>query len=139
MYRMIEYLRKEYESIFEDGSSKMTVKRGKVHEYLVMTIHYSEPGQAKVTMLNYVEEILTAFAKAYPKSTEKKSSAAPENLFVVNEECEKLSTDKSAQFQNLVAKKLYATQRSRPDTCTAVTFLTTRVREPNLPDRVLAL
>ena len=41
MDRMIEYLRKEYESIFEDGSGKMTVKRGKVHEYLGMTIDYS--------------------------------------------------------------------------------------------------
>ena len=55
-----------------------------------MTIDYSEPGQAKVTMLNYVEEILTAFAKADHKATGTKSSAAPENLFVVNEECEKL-------------------------------------------------
>ena len=85
MDRMIEYLRKEYESIFEDGSGKMTVKRGKVHEYLGMDINYSEPGQAKITILNYVEEILTAFAKADPKSTGTKSSAAPENLFVVNE------------------------------------------------------
>ena len=105
----------------------MTVKRGKVHEYLGMTIDYSKPGQAKVTMLNYFEEILTAFAKSYPKATGTKSSAAPENLFVVNEECEKLSTDKSVQFHNLVAKKLYATKRARPDTCTAVAFLTTGV------------
>ena len=84
MDRMIDYLRKEYESTFEDGSGKMTVKRGKVHEYLRMAIDYSEPGQSKVTMLNYVEEILTAFAKADPKVTGTKSSAAPENLFVVN-------------------------------------------------------
>ena len=60
-----------------------------------MTIDYSEPGQAKVTMLNYIKEILTAFAKADPKGTGTKSSAASENLFVINEECEKLSTDKS--------------------------------------------
>ena len=93
----------------------MTVKRGKVHEYLGMTIDYSEPGQAKVTILNYVEEILTAFAKADPKATGK-SSAAPEKLFVVNEECEKLLNDKSVQFHNLVAKTLYATKRYRPDT-----------------------
>ena len=72
----------------------MTVKCGKVHEYLGMTTDYSEPGQAKVRMLNYVEEILTAFAKSEPKATGKKSSAAPKNLFVVNEECEKLSTNK---------------------------------------------
>ena len=102
--RMIEYLRKEYERIFEDGSGKMTVKRGKVHEYLGMTIDYSDPGQAKVTMLNYVEEALTAFAKADPKTTGTKSSAAPENLFVVNEECEKLPTDKSVQFHNVKSR-----------------------------------
>ena len=134
MDRMIDYHRKEYESIFEDGSGKMTVKRGKVYEYLGMRIDYSEPGKAKVRMLNYVEEILTAFAKADPKATGTKSSAAPENLFVVNEECEKLSTDKSVHFHNLVAKTLYTTKRARPDTCTAVAFLTTRVQEPNLDD-----
>ena len=85
-------------------------------------------------MLNYIEEVLSAFAKADLKATGTKSSAAPENLFVVNEECEKLSTDKSVQFHNLVAKTLYATKRARPDTCTAVVFLTTRVREPDLDD-----
>ena len=94
MDRMIDYLRKDYESTFEDSSGKMTVKRGKVHEYLGMTIDYSEPGQAKITILNYVDEILTDFAKADPKATGTKSSAAPKNLFVVNEECDKLSTDK---------------------------------------------
>ena len=83
---------------------------------------------------NYIEEILTSFAKADPKATGMKSSADPENLFVVNEECEKLSTDKSVQFHNLVAKTLYATKRARPDTCTSVAFLTTRVWEPNLED-----
>ena len=78
-------------------------------------------------MLNYIEEILTDFAKADPKSTRTKSIASPENLFVVNEECEKLSTDKSVQFHNFVAKTLYANNRARPDTCTAA-----RVREPDL-------
>ena len=38
MDRMIEWLRKEYESIFKDGSGKMTVSRGKVHTYLGMTL-----------------------------------------------------------------------------------------------------
>ena len=41
MDRIIEYLRKDYKSIFEDVSGKMTVKCGKVHEYLGMTIDYS--------------------------------------------------------------------------------------------------
>jgi hypothetical protein len=33
-----------------------------------------------------------------------------------------------------VAKTLYATKRARPDTCTAVAFLTTRVRNPDKDD-----
>jgi hypothetical protein len=31
---IIDWLRQEYESIFEDGSGKMTVSRGRVHKYL---------------------------------------------------------------------------------------------------------
>jgi hypothetical protein len=38
------------------------------------------------------------------------------------------------EFHNLVAKTLYATKRARPDTCTAIAFLTTRVREPDKDD-----
>jgi hypothetical protein len=35
------------------------------------------------------------------------------------------------KFHNLVANTLYATKRARPDTCTAIAFLTKRVRESN--------
>jgi hypothetical protein len=38
------------------------------------------------------------------------------------------------EFHNLVAKTLYATKRARPDTCTAIAFLTTRVRAPDKDD-----
>ena len=34
-------------------------------------------------------------------------------------------------FHRLVAKILLATKRARPDTCTTISFLTTRVREPD--------
>jgi hypothetical protein len=38
MDSMIEYLRQEYESIFEDGSGAMTVSRGNIHKYFGMTL-----------------------------------------------------------------------------------------------------
>jgi hypothetical protein len=85
-------------------------------------------------MFDYVDTILTAFDTAEPKGAGTKSSAAPDNLFTVNEDCVKLSSEKAVQFHNLVAKTLYATKRARPDTCTAITFLTTRVREPDKDD-----
>jgi hypothetical protein len=49
--RMIKYLRQEYESIFEDGSGKMTVSRGKIHTYLCMTFDYTVSGKVSITML----------------------------------------------------------------------------------------
>jgi hypothetical protein len=52
----------------------------------------------------------------------------------VDENCEKLKQDKAVEFHNLVAKTLYSTKRYRPDTCTAITFLTPRVRAPDKDD-----
>jgi hypothetical protein len=152
----IEWLRTEYESIFEDGSGAMTVHRGKVLKYLGMTLDYRVKGQVKISMFDYIEEILSAFDKATSKPTSKnvrndrksttqddpqgeshrgtKSSAAPDNLFKIDEDCEKLSQDKAVVFHNLMAKTLYATKRARPNTCTAIAFLTTRVRAPDKDD-----
>jgi hypothetical protein len=131
---MIEWLRSEYENIFEDGSGKMSVSRGKIHKYLGMTLDYSVRGQVRITMIDYIDEILSAFGKADSKGLGTKTSAAPENLFKTDEDCEKLQLDKTVEFHNLVAKTLYATKRARPDTCTAIAFLTTRVRAPDRDD-----
>jgi hypothetical protein len=74
MDSMIKYLRQEYESIFEDGSGTMTASRGKIHKYLGMTLDYTVCGQVKITMFDYVDEILTAFDKAEPKGGDTKCS-----------------------------------------------------------------
>jgi hypothetical protein len=114
---MIEYLRQEYESIFEDGSGAMTVSRGKIHKCLGTTLEYTVRGQVNITMFDYLE----------PKGGGTKTSATPDSFFKVDENCEKLKQDKDVEFHNLVAKRLCSTKRARPDTCTAIAFLTTRV------------
>jgi hypothetical protein len=134
MDKMIKWLKEEYESIFEDGSGQMAVSRGKVHTYLGMTLDYTTPGQVKIKMIDYVQEIINAFDKAEPNGGGTKTSAAPSSLFKIDEDCEKLDEKKATVFHNLVAKTLYATKRARPDTCTAVAFLTTRVRNPDKDD-----
>jgi hypothetical protein len=132
--KMIEWLRIEYESIFEDGSGKMTVSRGNIHKYLGMTLDFTTRRQVKITMFDYVDEILEAFDKAEANGGGTKSSAAPDNLFTVDADCMKLKPNKAKDFHTIVAKTLYVTKRARPDTCTAVAFLTTRVRTPDLED-----
>jgi hypothetical protein len=63
-----------------------------------------------------------------------RTSAAPDDLFVVNEDAEKLSEEGSTAFHNLVAKTLYVSKRARLDISTAIAFLTTRVRAPDIDD-----
>ena len=142
----IEWLRRDYESVFEDGSGRMKISRGLKHKYLGMDLDYSKRGQCKITMFGYVDEILAAWKAADQTTDEEgfktvdsskrktKSSAAPENLFVVDEDCKKLSPVKAKAFHNIVAKALYVMKRARPDISVAIAFLTTRVRQPDQDD-----
>jgi hypothetical protein len=79
--------------IFEDGSGRMTVSRGKVHKYLGMKLDYTVRGIVKISMLEFVDEILAAFDKEDPQSGGTKTSAAPEDLFKVDEDWVKLDKD----------------------------------------------
>ena len=55
-----------------------------------MTLDYSVKGQVKITIMDYINKMLELLDKAEKKDSGTKSSAAPLNLFVVDEECEEL-------------------------------------------------
>jgi hypothetical protein len=74
MDEMIEWLRQEYECIFEDGSGKMTVSRGRIHKYLGMTLDYIVKGHVRILMFDYLDEILSAFDNADPQKADRISS-----------------------------------------------------------------
>ena len=59
------------------------MSQGKVHKYLVTNIDYTTKGLCKVTMLEYIEEVIKTFDKMDPKATGTKTSAAPSDLFFV--------------------------------------------------------
>jgi hypothetical protein len=122
-----------YEHLFEDGSGAMKVCRGKVHEYIGMTLDSNVPGQVKVTMLPYVKEIVGDFTK---KSGDTRTATTPaaDHLFQIDETATKLSEEMGKIYHNFVAKCLFLTKRARPDIHTAVAFLTTRVRQPDEDD-----
>jgi hypothetical protein len=78
----------------------MKVHHGKVHKYLGMLLDFSHKGQCRVSMYNYVDNILEAFDSAVRRYDDgylkvgkrySKLSAAPDNIFVVNKDCKKLS------------------------------------------------
>jgi hypothetical protein len=144
--RIIEWLRKDYESVFEDGSGKMKVKRGKIHEYLGMTLNFSTDRQVEISMVDYVKEMITAWDKAPKISNDgfklveskrvvrAKKCAAPEDLFKVDENAQKLDPEMRTAFHNIVAKALYMVKRARLDASVSIAFLTTRVRDPDVDD-----
>ena len=112
----------------------MVVSKGNLPVYLRITLDYRIRGRVKITMFDYIEEIITAFEKASPGKHSTKSTAAPVNIFVWDKDCKKLNQNKVLAFHNLVTKTLYATKRSRPDTCTSISFFIMRVREPDEDD-----
>jgi hypothetical protein len=110
------------------------VIRGKTHKYLGMTLDYTVRGQVKISMFDYADEIITAFNKTEPKGDGTKTRSVLVSIFKVDESCEKLKQDKDVEFHNLVATTLYAIKRARTDTCTDISFLTTRVLAPDKDD-----
>jgi hypothetical protein len=96
----------------------MKVHRGKVHKSLGMSLDFSHKGRCRVTMYVYLDGILLAFDAAVKKhgdgftsvTRQRFKTPAPNNLFVVNEDCEKLPEAVSADFHTIVAKTLYVTK-----------------------------
>jgi len=139
----IAWLRNEYESVFTDGSGMMKVARGKVHKYLGMTLDFTTSKTVKVTMLEYVDEIIESWDKAcselddgYKAVSGRKriATAAPDDLFKVDEDAVKLDQARARAFHNITAKGIYVTKRARPDVSLSIAFLTTRVKEPDVDD-----
>ena len=62
------------------------MSREKIYEYLGMTLDRTVHGQVSTTMISYIEDILAAFDKAEPRSNGTKSSAPPNNIFMINED-----------------------------------------------------
>ena len=96
-----------------------------------MTLDFTMPGKVMIMMPECVVDLLRAFQDAEPKMKGTKLSAAPSDPFKVDEDCKKPDQEKAVTFHNLAAKTLYATKCARPDTCTAVAFLTVRVCKPD--------
>jgi hypothetical protein len=109
----------------------LTVTRGLIHDYLGMTLDFSEKGVAKINMTKYIENIIdempVEMAGVCP-------TPAANHLFEVNPEAEKLDDTNKEFFHHVVAQLLFLCKRARPDIQTAIAFLCTRVQHPDVDD-----
>jgi hypothetical protein len=111
-----------------------------------MTLDFTTKGQVKISMIDYVKEVIETWDKVSQpandgftpvlskRARKAKKSAAPEDLFKIDEDATKLDTKMSTAFHNIVAKALYLVKRARPDASVSIAYLTTRVRAPDVDD-----
>jgi hypothetical protein len=112
----------------------LAVHRGKKHNYLGMDLDYSERGKLKMSMINYINNVLKEFPEHLGASTA--TSPAAEHLFKVRDESEaQLIPEEQAQdFHQVVAQLLFLSSRAQRDIQTAVAFLCMRVKQPDEDD-----
>jgi hypothetical protein len=109
----------------------LVVTRGKVHDYLGMTLDFSVEGKVKVIMKDYIEDMLDELPLDMDGEA---ATPASDHLFTVNENPVLLDEETSQMFHTNTAKLLFLSKRARPEIQTAVAFLTTRVRAPDQDD-----
>lgn len=107
----------------------LTVHRGPIHDYLGMTIDYSQDGLVKFIMMDFLQGLLD---EAPDDMDGTAVSPAANNLFTVDKQSERLDDARADTFHHLTAKLLYLGKRARPDIQPAISYLTTRVTQPNV-------
>jgi hypothetical protein len=129
--------------VWNSGSGMMKVAQGKVHKYLGMMLDFARSKIVKVTMLEYVDEIIGSWDEAcselndgYKTVSWRKriATAAPNDLFKVDEDAMKLDQARAKAFHNIMAKGIYVAKKARPDISLSIAFLTTRVKGPDIGD-----
>jgi hypothetical protein len=119
------------ESVF-GKEAPLTITRGKIHDYLGMKLDYGIPGKVKISMVDYVQNLLD---EAPDDMIGESATPAANHLFEVNEtNPTQLDQTTADLFHHIVAKLLFLCKRARPDIQTAVAFLCTRVKSPDHDD-----
>ena len=110
---------------------KMTVKRGKEHVFVGMSITFIGDGRVQLIMKSYLEEAIQAFGEDVSAGA---ATPANRNLFTVSEDPPLLETKQAEIFHHIVAKLLYVAKRARIDLQLAIAFLCTRVSKSTQQD-----
>ena len=111
--------------------SLMVTTRGNIYDYLGMTLDYNIDGKVQITMFKYIAKRFEEFPM---KLDGEPTSPAANHLFEVDDNGIKLKPKQKDLFHEFVEKLLFFGERARPDIQTAISFLSTSVREPDTDD-----
>jgi hypothetical protein len=111
----------------------LTKTRGSIHDYLGMTLDFSSEGKVKVTMVDYIQNMLDDLPSDMDGEA---ATPAANHLFDVNTATADMRLDRETAdlYHHNIAKLLFLCKRASPDIQTAVSFLCTRVKSPDTDD-----
>jgi hypothetical protein len=110
---------------------KLDIQRGKVLEYLGLTLDYSTDGVCKIGASSYIDKAIENYGK--PIKGKAKTPAA-ENLFVVRDDAKPLEEDTRKKFHSVFALTLWLGSMARPDILVALSFLGKRTTKADEDD-----
>ena len=120
---VIASLSNEYGKVGE-----MRVKRGKIHEYLGMTLDFSEESKFIINMEEYTDNILIGLPEDMNGVT---TTPVADHLFKTLSDAPKLNKERAELFHRVTAQSLFLAQHDRPDLRTVISFLTKQVGRQN--------
>jgi hypothetical protein len=110
---------------------KLDIQRGKVLEYLGLSLDYSTDGVCKIGAKSYIDKALQSYEK--PIKGKAKTPAA-ENLFVVRDDAVPLVESERKNFHSVFALTLWLGSMVRPDILVALSFLGKRTTKADEDD-----
>ena len=96
-----------------------------------MELNYTKKGKLCVNMTKYIKEILEEFPESLTGTAQQPWS---ESLFKTKKESKQLSTSKKSLYHTYVMKLMFLAKRGRPDILPGISYLSTRVSDPNKHD-----
>ena len=90
----------------------MTVTRGKLHEYLGMTLDFkSIPGTCSITQYDFIKKMHINLPSEF--KGQYRNMPAPENLFKINQDAMLVTKELSNKYHEITARCLWLSQRGR--------------------------
>ena len=111
-----------------------TSHRGKVHDFLGMTLKFKENGTVEIWMEDHIKDFIEACPQI-GKNPGVAPTPASKSLFNVDETSKLLDEKDKESFHSCVAKGLFIGKRGRPDIAMPIVVLSSRVTKPTISDR----
>ena len=110
----------------------LTVTRGKIHEFLGITIDFSLQRGVAFSQYDFIKK----FWKSLPEDLKGsyRNTPAPDYLFKVDRNADLIDTRRKDEYHTATAKSIFLSQRTRLDMQLPTGFHCTRVKGPNVHD-----